>query len=385
MSTGTTMAEPGPLGDLPRIRRRQARLSMLLGRAVGPISQALGDLADLLGPLDGVEVVARGSGLRRPGVVAQLSWPRLGTRVGLSIDNVLAHEIVDRLLGHERTESERRLQVTPVEWGVLSYLLARCLRGLHDAGPGPLGPWDLVIDRVGPEPFQADSLGEIATVVWYAGAGPSRGAVRLWLPELVVALLQVDGGPSAAVGPGDLAGRFAGLSTTWRALAGTTTLARGLASLRPRSVLPLDPTADGHLPTLDGPVELVLSGAGSIYSMSAEPLPGGQGDRLRLLRPPRRQAYPMEARPMPPAPSSDPTEPAPTLSPTEVPVTLVVELGRLNLPISRLADLRPGDVLDLSHHAREPVELTSGGKLVARAELIQIDTELGVRILSVYL
>jgi flagellar motor switch/type III secretory pathway protein FliN len=66
-------------------------------------------------------------------------------------------------------------------------------------------------------------------------------------------------------------------------------------------------------------------------------------------------------------------------------VTLVVELGRLNLPISRLADLRPGDVLDLSHHAREPVELTSGGKLVARAELIQIDTELGVRILSVYL
>jgi type III secretion system YscQ/HrcQ family protein len=66
-------------------------------------------------------------------------------------------------------------------------------------------------------------------------------------------------------------------------------------------------------------------------------------------------------------------------------VTLVVELGRINLPLRRLADLKPGDVLELGRHAREPVELTSGGRLIARGELVQIDTELGVRVTNVFL
>ena len=69
----------------------------------------------------------------------------------------------------------------------------------------------------------------------------------------------------------------------------------------------------------------------------------------------------------------------------DVPVTLAVELGRVNLTLSRLADLRPGDVVQLGRHSREPVDLTSAGRLVARGELVKIDTELGVRILSVFL
>jgi type III secretion system YscQ/HrcQ family protein len=72
-------------------------------------------------------------------------------------------------------------------------------------------------------------------------------------------------------------------------------------------------------------------------------------------------------------------------SPPEVPVTLVVELGRVNLTLTRLADLKPGDVVELGRHSREPVELTSGGRLVARGELVQIDTELGVRVTRVFL
>jgi flagellar motor switch protein FliN len=66
-------------------------------------------------------------------------------------------------------------------------------------------------------------------------------------------------------------------------------------------------------------------------------------------------------------------------------VTLVVELGRVNLPLSRVADLKPGDVVELGRHSREPVELTSGGRLVARGELVLIDTELGVRVTHVFL
>jgi flagellar motor switch/type III secretory pathway protein FliN len=53
--------------------------------------------------------------------------------------------------------------------------------------------------------------------------------------------------------------------------------------------------------------------------------------------------------------------------------------------VSRLADLKPGDVVELSRHSRAPVELTSNGRLVARGELILIDTDLGVRVTSVFL
>lgn len=67
----------------------------------------------------------------------------------------------------------------------------------------------------------------------------------------------------------------------------------------------------------------------------------------------------------------------------DLPVTLTIELGRLSLSLSRLADLKPGDVLNLSRNSREPVELTSGDRLVARGELVQMDEELGVRILQV--
>ena len=73
------------------------------------------------------------------------------------------------------------------------------------------------------------------------------------------------------------------------------------------------------------------------------------------------------------------------IDPSDVPVTLVVELGRVNLTLRRLADLKPGDVIELGRHSREPVELPSGGRLVARGELVQIDTELGVRITQVFL
>ena len=66
--------------------------------------------------------------------------------------------------------------------------------------------------------------------------------------------------------------------------------------------------------------------------------------------------------------TSSGSEPSPAAA-LDVPVTLVVELGRVNLPLSRLADLKTGDVVELARHS-PPVELTSGGRLVARGELV---------------
>ena len=74
-----------------------------------------------------------------------------------------------------------------------------------------------------------------------------------------------------------------------------------------------------------------------------------------------------------------------TASPLDVPVTLTVELGRINVTLTQLADLKAGDVIELNRHSKAAVELTSNGRLVARGELILIDTDLGVRVTSVFL
>ena len=53
-----------------------------------------------------------------------------------------------------------------------------------------------------------------------------------------------------------------------------------------------------------------------------------------------------------PTAPTGPSSPAADVAPLDVPVTLTVELGRVNLTLSRLADLKPGDVVELSRHSR---------------------------------
>ena len=176
----------GPLGDLPKLTRRQIELERRLGIAGPQLAQEMVDgWNHLLGGgmvADRFAVQWRAAGLRRPGVVAHLIWPRLRSRVALGIDPPLAHAVVDRLLGFERAAAESRLQISPVEWGVLSFVIARGLERLDDQ-PGPLGPWDLAIDRVGPDPFDVAGLGAVVTWRWQVQVGPTTGAARLWIPE----------------------------------------------------------------------------------------------------------------------------------------------------------------------------------------------------------
>ncbi|WP_257460733.1 FliM/FliN family flagellar motor switch protein [Archangium lipolyticum] len=65
-----------------------------------------------------------------------------------------------------------------------------------------------------------------------------------------------------------------------------------------------------------------------------------------------------------------------------LPVEVEIELTRLLLPISELAGLKPGALLPLRINASEPVLLRVGDRVVARAELVDIDGEVGARILT---
>jgi type III secretion system YscQ/HrcQ family protein len=387
-------ADAGPLGLLPLVGRHQVRLEERFARLVqgrgGARTLPLAWLAERLGPNLSVappELLWRVSGLRRPGLVAQMAWPSRRTHLGLGIGTPLAHAIVDGLLGFERTDAESRRQLTPVEWGILTFVIARGLEDLERSGDR-LGLGDLVLDRVSPEPFATSDLGTVVTLRWIVRIGAVTGAVRLWVP-LAVLSRWLDEAPADSGRGWDRAVQHLDeLTAHWRALAGTVAMPRGLGWLRKGGVLPIDARALLGTPeSPQGMIQLVLELAqgGTRYSFVAEPVPHSGGGSVRITRALEKDPIPREAVPMSPSDEFPPPSIDVALAPAEIPVTLTVELGRVNLTLARLADLQPGDVIELGRHSREPVELTSGGRLVARGELVQIDTELGVRVSHVFL
>lgn len=61
---------------------------------------------------------------------------------------------------------------------------------------------------------------------------------------------------------------------------------------------------------------------------------------------------------------------------------LSVELARLNLTVTDLGSLKSGQVLELKRFPQDAVDLIVAGKLVGKGELVEVEGELGVRILS---
>jgi flagellar motor switch/type III secretory pathway protein FliN len=351
----------------------------------------------------------------RPGLIVQFTVPRLATRVALGIEIPLAHHVVDRLLGFDRPFAESRLQITPVEWGIWSFLVLRALDSLdaesatqldRHGHSGLLAPGDLTLERVGPDAFDPADLGSIVTIRWPVHVGNVAGAVRLWIPESIVQLwLATPSGttadlrqsaaeimtagpppvPNATVARGEL-------SSAWRALAGLVSMPQGLRRLRIGGVLPLTETRlIGSPRNPSGPVDLILDldDQDVRYRIATRPVADSGGRLLRLeaaILCERRPRDPIHAAKLSRTPMSEPSASQnPAVAPLDVPVTLIVELGRVNLTLTQLAGLKPGDVVELGRHSRAPVELTSGGRLVARGELVQIDTDLGVRVTNVFL
>lgn len=66
----------------------------------------------------------------------------------------------------------------------------------------------------------------------------------------------------------------------------------------------------------------------------------------------------------------------------DVSVAMVVELGRVDVSASDVLGLRPGQVIELSRSPGDPVDLVVDGKRLGKGEVVEIEGELGVRILS---
>ena len=70
------------------------------------------------------------------------------------------------------------------------------------------------------------------------------------------------------------------------------------------------------------------------------------------------------------------------LSPENIPVTLIVEVGQVQMTMEQLLKLEPGNLLDINLHPENGVDLTINGRLVGRGELIRIGEAIGVRVLQ---
>lgn len=84
----------------------------------------------------------------------------------------------------------------------------------------------------------------------------------------------------------------------------------------------------------------------------------------------------------PPETSPPPIEEKKPFTPEEISLTIVVEVGRLQMSVGKLMELQPGNILDLSIHPENGVDLVVNGNKIAKGELLLIGETLGVRILD---
>lgn len=70
------------------------------------------------------------------------------------------------------------------------------------------------------------------------------------------------------------------------------------------------------------------------------------------------------------------------VSAKDIPLTLVVEVARLQTTAEKLLSFGPGTVLDLNVKPDEGVDLLINGKKVGRGELVKIGNSIGVRVLQ---
>lgn len=66
----------------------------------------------------------------------------------------------------------------------------------------------------------------------------------------------------------------------------------------------------------------------------------------------------------------------------DVPLQVVVELGRVSVTAEELVSFHVGKIIELRRGPGDPVELSVNGKLVAHGEVVEVEGQLGVRVLA---
>lgn len=316
--------------ELPSLSRGFAEVTPA---ACAAGNEAAGGAASALSELLGCEVVVRARACPgRPAARAAMArlaidLTALPGAAVLEVEAALVAALVDRLGGGAGVAT-RATALTPLEAAALDLFALSALEGACAAASveTALGP------RLARGVVEAEGALSIELAVT---AATTSGRARLLLPAAAVRALA--GAPSAD-------GASGGLRVGAGVRGGDVPLTPPeLDALAVGDVVVLDPGADE-------PRALVLPGGARVWGRL-------EGECFHV-------------------------EEIMTDRGAQLPVTLEVELARVDVTLGDLARLEPGAALPLNLDRRGLVTLRCGERAVARGELVDLDGAVGVRILS---
>lgn len=79
-----------------------------------------------------------------------------------------------------------------------------------------------------------------------------------------------------------------------------------------------------------------------------------------------------------------PTAPPADAAFDDLPIKLVFELGRVDMPLGQLQEIGPGHVFALDRPLGEAVEIHAGGRRIGQGEVMRIDDQVGVRVIRLF-
>lgn len=311
-------------------------------------------------------------------VAIRLLCPRSSRAVVLTLDARLAHALTERTLGSDGdTFATPGPRLAPAQRGVLAYLAARALahggRGWTAAaltsGRGAFAALlpDTAVLRL-PFVVRLGALRGGASLLWSDDDGraltprPARFAHLASLPlrcSLTAGKVTLAAATCRDLSPGDIV-VLDEAHVDVRAQGRTTLVALGAST--PRYECELD-AGSLRLTTIDRPAPAAVSKGAALANEDTDTDAG-------------------DTQTAPSRPGAKPNDDALRAAAGDAPIQLALELARIELRLDELAALRPGEVVVTGVPTRGPVTLRAGDRAVATGELVDVDGELGVRVLE---
>jgi type III secretion protein Q len=325
-------------------------------------------------------------------------------KIIVDLDAGVAALAIDRLLGGHGEEARILRPLTEIEEGVLSFLVLQVLAQVHSG-------WEtgrelgLTLDRFAARPSDLHPLIEAVSGYFMLGirmaVGRHVGYARVFLP--LGLMTKTFGAVPAQSGSSpnehELMKKLL-LSIGDVALTARVEIAQldlgpaDIANLEVGDIIILENHRLTKAPNgFEGQVFVKL-GAGMNGGVKGRLFSEDNQSRLEIVEivtqeKPAEVIMPQpEGAATPEAPEAKAEQQGDNFAQTEgllrdVDAPVVVELGRIRLNTSQVIRLRAGQILRLPRGPTDPVDLVVNGKLFARGELIEVDGELGVRLLQV--
>lgn len=318
-------------------------------------------------------------------------------KIIVDIDPTLVTQAIDRLLGGDGQTTIIRRPLTEVEQGVVSFVLLKLIGAFYDGWQSGREVAITLDDFVNTRDeleniIETDS--DYYLLGLRAGLGESIGYARILLPASFIQTFtkpvpQSGGTPEELEHMRKVLGQLADNEVEVKVEAGRLELSpEDIATLETGDIIILEHhqlslTPEGPSGTISGHI-----GSGRNGRLEGQLLVT-EGQLKFAISQIIVQEQPIET-PMTDELTDEPTiqEPADNLPETEgllrdIDAPVVIELGRLKMNTAQVSRLKSGQILRLPRNANDPVDLVVNDKLFARGELVEIDGELGVRLVKV--